>query len=89
MSARQIRLNGLFTAFGFVLGAVNVLLLYTRVFSPEIYGIISFILASATLLFPLVSLGMQQTILRYYDSGDEFQQEQIVRLSLQLISFFS
>ena len=89
MSARQIRLNGLFTAFGFVLGAVNVLLLYTRVFSPEIYGIISFILASATLLFPLVSLGMQQTILRYYDSGDEFQQEQIVRLSLQLIRFFS
>jgi O-antigen/teichoic acid export membrane protein len=89
MSARQIRLNGLFTAFGFFLGAVNVLLLYTRVFSPEIYGIISFILASATLLFPLVSLGMQQTILRYYEGGDEFQQEQIVRLSLQLISLFS
>ena len=34
MIAKQIERNGLFTALGFLLGAVNVLLLYTRVFTP-------------------------------------------------------
>jgi O-antigen/teichoic acid export membrane protein len=89
MIAKQIERNGWFTALGFFLGAVNVLLLYTRVFTPEHYGTISFILASASLLFPFLSLGMQQTILRYFEGGDDKNRKQLASLSLQLISMFS
>src|SRR6056300_812947 len=89
MIAKQIERNGLFTALGFLLGAVNVLLLYTRVFTPEHYGTISFILASASLLFPFLSLGMQQTILRFFEGGDDKNRKQLASLSLQLVSMFS
>ncbi len=89
MIAKQIERNGVFTALGFLLGAVNVLLLYTRVFTPEHYGTISFILASASLLFPFLSLGMQQTILRFFEGGDDENRKQLASLSLQLVSMFS
>lgn len=89
MSATQVKLNGMYTALGFALGAINVLILYPRVFSQETYGIISFVLASATLLFPLISLGMQQTVLKFYDGRDATKRHQTINGSLQLMSLFA
>lgn len=89
MSDNQVKYNGLLIAFGFLLGAINVLFLYTRVFTPEAYGTLSFILASATLVFPLISLGVQQTIIRFFESNDENGRKALMANSLQLLVLVS
>ncbi|MEK9751075.1 MAG: oligosaccharide flippase family protein [Flavobacteriaceae bacterium] len=89
MSDNQVKYNGFLIAFGFLLGAINVLFLYTRVFTPQAYGTLSFILASATLVFPLISLGVQQTIIRFYEANDENGRKALMANSLQLLVLVS
>lgn len=85
MSYNQVKYNGFLIAFGFLLGAINVLFLYTRVFTPQAYGTLSFILASATLVFPLISLGVHQTIIRFFEVNEEPGRKALMANSLQLL----
>lgn len=59
--------SSILTLVGFVIGAVNTLVLYTRVLSQNEYGTVSYILATATLLLPFLSLGFPQGLLRFFE----------------------
>jgi len=89
MSDNQVKHNGLLIALGFLLGAINVLFLYTRVFTPQAYGTVSFVLASATLIFPLISLGVQQTIIRFFEENEDSSRKGLMANSLQVLALVS
>ena len=55
--------NTITTYLGFVLGAFNVLFLYTYFLSDEYHGLLAFIISTATIMLPFISLGTQMHLI--------------------------
>lgn len=72
--ARQSILNTIYTYIGFVFGAVNTLFLFTAILDKTNYGLITYLMTAANLLWPFLSLGMHNTIIKFYHEY-EFQNE--------------
>jgi O-antigen/teichoic acid export membrane protein len=60
--------NTITTYLGFVLGAINVLFLYTYFLSDEYHGLLAFIISTATIMLPFISLGTHNGIIKFYSS---------------------
>ncbi len=60
--------NTLILFLGFAIGGLNVLFLYTHFLHEDYYGLITFLLSTANLLMPLMVLGMQHTIIKFFTS---------------------
>lgn len=60
--------NLVITGVGFLLGAINVLALATSYLSDDYYGLWNYILSTSFLLFPLMSFGLHNTIVKYYST---------------------
>lgn len=60
--------NTVVTYFGFAIGAINTLFLYTNILEPEYYGLVTFILATAAILMPLMAFGIHNTMVKFYSS---------------------
>ena len=60
--------NTITTYIGFVLGAINVLFLYTYFLSDEYHGLLAFIISTATIMLPFISLGTHNAIIKFYSS---------------------
>ena len=71
--ARQSILNTLITYLGFAFGALNILFLFTNILSDENYGVVSYVLASSNLLWPLMAFGLQNTLIKFYHSYTDTQ----------------
>lgn len=65
---RQTATNTAITYLGFALGAVNTLFLYTRVMSDAYFGLVGVLLSTATLLMPVMSFGIPNTLVKYYSA---------------------
>ena len=57
--------NTIVTYIGFAIGAINTLFLYTNILEPEYYGLVTFILATAALLMPLMAFGVHNTMVKF------------------------
>ena len=60
--------NTLTTYLGFALGAISALFLFTRFMSAEYYGLVSYILSTATIMMPLMAFGVQNTMVKFYSN---------------------
>lgn len=60
--------NTLITYLGFAIGAVNVLFLYTKFLTPEYVGLVGVILATSSILTPILAFGVPNTIVKYFSS---------------------
>jgi O-antigen/teichoic acid export membrane protein len=60
--------NTITTYLGFVLGAMNVFFLYTYFLSDEYHGLLAFIISTATIMLPFISLGTHNGIIKFYSS---------------------
>jgi O-antigen/teichoic acid export membrane protein len=58
--------NTIITYFGFGIGAINALFLYTIFLGKTHYGMVVFLLSAANIMMPLMSFGVQNTLIRYY-----------------------
>ncbi|SCY80625.1 oligosaccharide flippase family protein [Flavobacterium caeni] len=58
--------NTAVTYFGFAIGAVNALFLYTNFLGKLHYGITAFVLSAANILMPLMAFGVHNTLVRFY-----------------------
>lgn len=58
--------NTIITYFGFGIGAINALFLYTIFLGKTHYGMVVFLLSAANIMMPLMSFGVQNTIIRFY-----------------------
>lgn len=60
--------NTFTTYFGFGLGAINTLFLYTYFLTDVYYGLVAFILSTSNIIMPLMAFGVHNTIIKYYSS---------------------
>lgn len=58
--------NTLIIFLGFFIGGINVLFLFTHFLDDDYYGLVTFLLSTSNILMPLMVLGMQNTIVKYY-----------------------
>ena len=56
------------TYFGFGIGAINALFLYTSFLGKTHYGIVGFLLSAANIMMPLMALGVHSTLIRFYST---------------------
>ncbi len=66
--AKQSILNTFITYFGFAFGAANTLFLFTNILGEEEYGVVSYLLASSNLLWPLLAFGLPNTLIKFYNT---------------------
>lgn len=60
--------NTVTTYLGFAIGALNTLYLYVFFITDVHYGLISFMLSTATIMMPLMAFGVHNTIVKFYST---------------------
>lgn len=60
--------NTVITYFGFGIGAINALFLYTTFLGKTHYGMVAFLLSAANIMMPLMAFGVQSTLIRFYSN---------------------
>ncbi|WP_010522497.1 lipopolysaccharide biosynthesis protein [Aquimarina agarivorans] len=65
--AKQSIINTLITYAGFAFGAANTLFLFTNILGEAEYGVVSYLLASSNLLWPLLAFGLPNTLIKFYN----------------------
>lgn len=60
--------NMVTTYLGFGIGAINTLFLFTYFLEKEYYGLVSFLLSAANLIWPLMAFGVHNTLVKFYTS---------------------
>lgn len=68
--------NTIITYIGFAIGAINTLFLYTNFLSPTYYGIVGYLLSASTILMPILAFGTQNTLIKFFSSYNDKQQQQ-------------
>ena len=86
---RQSVKNILTTYLGFAFGAINTLFLFVYFLSKEEYGLVSYVISTATILSPLMAFGVQNTFIRFYslyEKTDEFAKFNFMLFTLPLLA---
>lgn len=60
--------NMVTTYIGFGVGAVNTLFLFTYFLEKEYYGLVSFLLSAANLIWPFLIFGVHSTLIKFFTS---------------------
>ena len=60
--------NTITTYLGFGIGAINTLFLYTNFLTDKYYGLVAFVLSTATIMMPFMAFGVHNTIIKFYSS---------------------
>ncbi|CAL66759.1 polysaccharide biosynthesis C-terminal domain-containing protein [Christiangramia forsetii] len=60
--------NMVTTYIGFGIGAVNTLFLFTYFLEKEYYGLVSFLLSAANLIWPFLVFGVHSTLIKFFSS---------------------
>ncbi|AWA30704.1 sugar isomerase [Flavobacterium magnum] len=82
---RQSASNVVITYFGFGIGAINAMFLYTTFLSKTNYGIVSFLLSAANILMPIMALGAHNSLIRFFAyCKSEEQRERFMSFMLWL-----
>lgn len=58
--------NTISTYLGFGIGAINTLFLYTNFLTDEYYGLVAFLLSTATIMMPFMAFGVHNAIIKFY-----------------------
>ena len=58
--------NLIFTYIGFAIGAMNTMFLYPYIMDDQYYGLVAVLLSTAMIFYPLLSLSMGNSIIRFY-----------------------
>lgn len=58
--------NTIITFFGFGIGAINALFLYTNILEKDHYGIVTTLLSFAAIMMPILAFGAQNTLIRFF-----------------------
>ncbi|WP_409994632.1 lipopolysaccharide biosynthesis protein [Dokdonia sp. Hel_I_53] len=72
------------TYTGFALGAINTLFLFVNFMEDTYYGLVSFILSTAFILVPFLAFGVHNTLVKFYSSFKNADQDQFLWYMLLL-----
>lgn len=65
---RQSLKNTIIIYLGFLIGGINTIFLYARFLNDEYYGLATYIFAASNLLMPVMALGIQFTIVKFFSA---------------------
>ena len=68
---KQTSRNIFTISIALIIGAINTLYFYPEFLKDQYYGLVVFLLATSNLLQPLMSLGAQHTIIKFYSSFND------------------
>lgn len=75
--------NTVITYFGFGIGAINALFLYTNFLGKTHYGMVAFLLSAANIMMPLMAFGVHNTLIRFYSKcNSEGEREKFLSFML-------
>ncbi|TDN87875.1 O-antigen/teichoic acid export membrane protein [Salegentibacter sp. 24] len=72
---KQSLRNLVTTYLGFGIGAINTLFLFTYFLKQEYYGLITFLLSAANLLWPFMAFGVHNTLIKFFSFYKTKQQK--------------
>jgi len=77
--------NTMITYLGFGIGGINTLFLYTHFLEKEYYGLVSYMLTTSNLLWPLIAMGAPNALIKFYSSyTDHNERSKLLSLLLFL-----
>ena len=80
--------NTVITYFGFGIGAINALFLYTNFLGKEYYGMVAFLLSASSIMMPLMAFGVHSTLIRFYSRfTDEAERDKFMSFMLVMPLF--
>ena len=59
--------NTIITFIGFGIGAINVMYMYPVFLGKEYLGLTNYILSAANILYPILSFGIQNTLIKFFN----------------------
>lgn len=76
--------NTISTYLGFGIGAINTLFLYTNFLTDQYYGLVVFLLSTATIMMPFMAFGVHNAIIKFYST---FKSKSSINSFLTLMLF--
>ena len=76
--------NTISTYLGFGIGAINTLFLYTNFLTDQYYGLVAFVLSTATIMMPFMAFGVHNSIIKFYTT---FKSKNSINSFLTLMLF--
>ncbi|WP_374401833.1 oligosaccharide flippase family protein [Flavobacterium sp.] len=67
--------NTIITYIGFGIGAVNVLYMYPVFLGKEYLGLTNYILSAANILYPILSFGIQNTLIKFFNENNKTEED--------------
>ena len=84
---KQSFTNTLITYIGFGIGAINQLFLYTQFLEAEYFGLVTVMFSASLILMPIMTFGVQNTLVKYYSSFKEEESRDSFLLLMLLLPF--
>lgn len=85
---KQSAKNTVITYFGFGIGAINALFLYTNFLGKSHYGMVAFLLSASNIMMPLMAFGVHNTLIRFYSRcRNEEEREEFLSFMLVMPLF--
>jgi O-antigen/teichoic acid export membrane protein len=81
---KQSLQNTIVTYIGFVIGAINTLVLYTRFMADADYGLVQVVLSVSAVLMPILSFGVPNALVKFFSSFERAEQDRFLNLMLVL-----
>ena len=67
--------NTIITFIGFGIGAINLLYMYPVFLGKEYLGLTNYILSAANILYPILSFGIQNTLIKFFNENNKTEEE--------------
>lgn len=67
--------NTIITFIGFAIGAINVLYMYPVFLGKEYLGLTNYVLSAANILYPILSFGIQNTLIKFFNENSKTEAE--------------
>jgi len=65
---KQTIQNTISTYLGFIIGAINTLILYINFLSEDYFGLVGFVLSTANIMMPFFVFGVNNSLVKFYSS---------------------
>ncbi|WP_103866059.1 lipopolysaccharide biosynthesis protein [Aquimarina sp. I32.4] len=80
--------NIIITCLGFGIGAINTLFLFTNFMNEEHYGLISYLMTTSNLIWPLMAFGVHNTLIKFFSSYSNHKQQDKFLTIMLILPFF-
>lgn len=67
--------NTIITFIGFAIGAANTLFMYPYFLGKDFFGVTGYVLSAANILYPIMSFGIQNTLIKFFNENNKTEKE--------------